>query len=332
MRRSILLFSLLFLFACQQQDKALVQENNDKAPLEVLTTENPELKYENLQLFPIVADQQFVEGHAVAASFKNLKEAISNDKFRITEKKPYGRFEDSGAVNSLTVQNKSQDTVFMMSGDVVQGGRQDRVIAMDLVVPPRTITDIPVFCVEQNRWSYMENDQMIDDHQAQQNKKIYAFTGYYNVASNDLRKTVNQSKNQQEVWSKVSQITTKHEAGTSTKAYAGLEQSEEFTNLRNKYLSFFNGKMSEENVVGVIAVSGDQVMGADVFAHPALFQKQFESLLHSYVTDAITNGSDVAVNANQIEEYAKDLLNEYSAPKSKGRYQYGGMTVHFSKF
>ena len=73
----------------------------------------------------------------------------------------------------------------------------------------------------------------------------------------------------------MSQITTKHEAGTSTKAYAGLEQSEEFTNLRNKYLSFFNGKMSEENVVGVIAVSGDQVMGADVFAHPALFQKQF---------------------------------------------------------
>ena len=112
----------------------------------------------------------------------------------LQRKKPYGRFEDSGAVNSLTVQNKSQDTVFIMSGDVVQGGRQDRVIAMDMVVPPRTITDIPVFCVEQNRWSYMENDQMIDDHQAQQNKKIYAFTGYYNVASNDLRKTVNQSK------------------------------------------------------------------------------------------------------------------------------------------
>ena len=331
MRRSILLFSLLFLMACQQQEKAPAETTANLPDFTVFTSDNPELKYENLQLFPIVAEEEFIQVNAVAANFKNLKEAMANDRFRITEKKPFGRSDDMGAVNSLTVQNKSQDTVFIMSGDVVQGGRQDRIIAMDMVIPPRTITDIPVFCVEQNRWNYVENNEIVDDHQAQQNKKIYAFTGYYNVASHDLRKTITQSGNQQAVWEKVSQITATNKANTSTGTYTALEQSEDFTALRDKYLRFFEGKLQDENIIGVIAVSGDKIMGADIFAHPKLFQKQFSALIHSYITDAITNGSKVKVDEQQMDAYTLDLIKDYQQPKPNAKCNFEGALVHYSK-
>ena len=333
MRRSILLFALLsFLFACQQQESNQQQDTAGVSnSFEVISTDNPELQYENLQIIPILASNKFIEENAAAANFKNLGEAIDNSKFRITEKKPYGRSDDMSAVNSLTVQNKSQDTVFIMSGDVVQGGRQDRVIAMDLVVPPKTITDIPVFCVEQNRWNYIENNEIVDDHEAEQKKKIFAFTGYYNVASNDLRKTVAQSKNQQEVWDKVSQITATNKATTKTGTYSALEQSEEFTALRDKYLKFFEGKLQEDKIVGVIALSGNEVLGADIFAHPNLFQKQFKSLIHSYVTDAITNGNEVAVSDEKIDQFTQELLKEYNNPKPGTQCKFEGTMVHYSK-
>ena len=285
-----------------------------------------------MQLFPIRATESFIEANAGAAELVNLKEAISDKRFRITEKKPYGRMNDNGAVNALTVQNKSEHTVFLMAGDVVQGGRQDRVIAADMAIPPRTITDIPVFCVEQNRWYYQEDDEVVDDHMAQQNKKIFAFTGYYNVASSQVRKSVTLSKNQEEVWQSVSKVTVANKASSETGAYANLEKSEDYTQLRNQYLHFFQDKFdASENVVGVIAVTGKEILGADIFANPELFQKQYKALIHSYITDAITDGAEVAASKERIEFFVKELKKDYKQPQANAKYRFNDAMVHYTK-
>ena len=60
---------------------------------------------------------------------------------------------ETGNVSRLAIQNDSDREVFVQAGDIVKGGRQDRVIAVSLLVPPKSgRVPIGAFCVEQGRW------------------------------------------------------------------------------------------------------------------------------------------------------------------------------------
>ncbi|MBK8428397.1 MAG: hypothetical protein IPL27_21635, partial [Lewinellaceae bacterium] len=181
------------------------------------------------------------------------------------------------------MQNKSQDTIFILSGDVVTGGKQDRVIAQDQIVMPGTVRNMDVFCVEQGRWS--SNDTLA----APAKQKLYAFSGYYSVASPKVRQAVQRTGSQQEVWAAVASVTKANGATSATSTYAALETANEQKNKRDAYLRFFEGKLDiEPQVVGMVAVCGDQILGVDIFGNSDLFRREYTSLLHGYVTEAAT--------------------------------------------
>lgn len=322
---SFILVLILGFLACRPEVKEQsTQLDNDHA-LQLLTDDRPEWQYEHLRLYPIVASESFVADNAAAAELKTLSEAIDTYGFRISEKKPFGRFEDSGAVNNLTVQNKTSDPVFLMGGDVVQGGRQDRVVGEDQIIAARSLQDIPVFCVEQGRWNFHEEVADPEDI-ADRQDKVFAFSGYYHVASADIRHTLSGNKSQQEVWEKVSQLNNAHSIDSQTGAYASLEGSEEFTRRRDAYLRFFEDKFSGvENMVGIMAVSGQQIIATDVFGHPNLLQRQLGALLHSYTIDAITSGAEVSVGEKQLQ---RQLTRTNKALSENGVTRYEGALVH----
>lgn len=64
------------------------------------------------------------------------------------------REQGEGNVPKLTVINTGSKPVLLAVGDVIQGGRQDRVIVSDALIPPtkQPIT-VAVNCVESGRWS-----------------------------------------------------------------------------------------------------------------------------------------------------------------------------------
>lgn len=312
MSKNLFLYALvLVLFSCQniEPNKSITDTQNLDVGFEADLSVNPELIYEKLQLIPIVADDAFISNNVEVADYQGLNKAIENPKFRIVEKKSYGRQNDAGAVNSLTVLNKSDEVVFLMAGDIVEGGNQDRVLAQDRIIQPHTITDVSVFCVERNRWSPRNEE----DQTAQPNsKRAIAFSGYYNVASSDLRKTIIESKNQEKVWEKVEAVTAINNAKSETGTYANLENSDTYTTKRDEYLQFFDGKfLDDEHVIGVIAVSGNKMLATDIFAHPNLFKSKFPSLIHSYVTDAITNGQKVSMEVSQKEKLSKSVQSAF---------------------
>ncbi len=75
--------------------------------------------------------------------FLTLDEALRARKVIVHETKQ---------VHQLAIENVSTEEVFVQAGDIVKGGQQDRTIANDLVVPPRS-GKVPLasFCVEQGR-------------------------------------------------------------------------------------------------------------------------------------------------------------------------------------
>src|ERR1700751_5396622 len=87
----------------------------------------------------------FVHGSAAqGAEPMSLEEALTNGRVKVSE---------TGSVNDLTVENVGDDEVFVQAGDIVKGGQQDRVLSVDLLLPPHSGEgSIAAFWVEHGRW------------------------------------------------------------------------------------------------------------------------------------------------------------------------------------
>lgn len=322
MRILSLLVLALGLLACQPTTSNPNTEAVSDSAIELDLSAHPQWQKDNFRLVPITAEAEWIAAQEKLAQYKVLSEALAHERFRVTEKKPYGRFEDSGAVNTLTVQNKTDETVFMMAGEVVQGGNQDRVIAEDIVMAPRSIQDISVFCVEKGRWTY-EGDHALNEA----DKKVFAFRGYYNVAPGQIRRSV-RSGSQQAVWDEVHTITSVHRASSATNALAGLEGNADFVGERTDYQRFFSDKLEgNEEIIGFIAVEGNRILGADIFGHPNLLNRQFEALSAGYITDALSDSSSGSVSDERLQTFGQQLFAEM---ERKG-LQHEGLLVHHSK-
>ncbi len=269
-------------------------------------TELKNYTYENLRLYPIKARQSFTDTFYKVGNYLSLKEALEKKKVIITEQL------GGGAVNTLTIENISNDTIMIMAGEVITGGKQNRIVGKDLVLLPHSgKIDLSVYCVEAGRW---ENASTGTNQ----------FQGYFNVGSMGLRKVVDKKQDQGAVWAKVDSINLLNSTGNSTKTYTGINSSEDFTKKLKAYTDFFKEKiLAEQNVIGVVVVSGNKVLGCDMFATTDLFKNNFENLLASYATDAIISGATVTASVNTIKEYMDKLLTseeEQSATvKEKGK-------------
>ena len=59
-----------------------------------------------------------------------------------------------GQVNTLFLSNTGKKPLYVMGGEVVLGGQQDRMLSRDTIIPPgKTLIPITVFCVEHGRWT-----------------------------------------------------------------------------------------------------------------------------------------------------------------------------------
>lgn len=88
----------------------------------------------------------FVHGASVAGPVPaTLQEALAKGSVEVFE---------TGNVQELQIENTGEEPVFVQFGDLVKGGRQDRVLTVSLVLPPKS-GRVPIgsYCVEQGRWS-----------------------------------------------------------------------------------------------------------------------------------------------------------------------------------
>src|SRR5438445_44574 len=92
--------------------------------------------YENLTIFLIHGTDELT-----GKLFVPLQEAMERKLVIVHE---------TSEVNELTIENVSQtEEVFVQAGDIVKGGQQDRVLAVDLIIPAHSgKMPIAAFCVE----------------------------------------------------------------------------------------------------------------------------------------------------------------------------------------
>jgi hypothetical protein len=302
-----------FMFAQYTYDKLLVDflQKGEEAK---------KYTFENLRLYPIHAKEGFKKEFRDVGNYMSLQDAMEKKKIKVTENM------EGASVNELTVENISADTIIIITGEIVKGGKQDRIIDKDMLLKPKSgKVKLPVFCVESGRWS-------------SRNAKSEEFNVQYNVATMSLRKVVEKEADQQKVWSKVDEINSKNKTVSDTKTYTAIDRSAAFKTKLNAYLLFFKTRFSsEQDVIGVVVASGDKVFGCDMFATPQLFKQNFDNLLHAYSTEAILNGKPPTISSNAVKGYMDKLLTneqmQESTLKEKGnKFEEKGKKLRVTSF
>jgi hypothetical protein len=264
------------------------QYNTTNLKVDAAAPDKP-LVLDHLGIYPVIANEAFLRAFAQLERSTPMKRALGEGQLTLTEK-------SGGAeVNKLMATNAGKDTIYLMQGEVVSGGKQDRVLAQDMLLAPGQTIDVAAFCVEQGRWD------------AGGEKRAFATTT--GVSAKEVRKAAAKDKDQQAVWRNVEVYLEENAVKAPTGTLNALQHDSTFNRSVARYRAHFADAFAgRTDVVGVVAVSGGQVIGCDLFATPALFQGAFEGLLTAYITEAITRGGPVKLGPAEASTFLQRLL------------------------
>ena len=279
-------------FMKYEADSVSLNETNEFTEMEKKFTHG------NLRIYMLRANDKYVTANRDIGNYTSLQEAIKGKKIKISEL-------DGGTVNTLEFENTSRDTIMILAGEVVTGGKQDRVVGQDLILPPnKGKVKVAVFCVEHHRWSPQGSG--------------YQFTGHQGITSGKVRHGAVVDKSQGKVWEEVADVNKKNKTETSTGTYVAIQNSETLKTELPKYVSHFEKlMMADSNYIGFVAVTGDTIISADLFATNQMFKKQAPQLLKSVAVEAITNGTVVAIAAIKVMDFLNEFLKDETKQEEK---------------
>jgi hypothetical protein len=250
------------------------------------------ISHGNLTIFPVVASSTHD-----ASQFMTLDEGLRSGEVIVTEagrvqplirrgSRPIPRG-GGGEVNRLVLVNNSSRPLLLLAGEIVTGGKQDRVIGKDRIVPAQSDADLSVFCVEPGRWTEVSSN----------------FKGMTaQMAQPSVRSKAMADKDQQKVWNSVraAQESAVVAAAPSaapelrgTSSYAkvmdNVEVKKQVDEIAAPVQRDYQGLIRElraRNAVGVVAAVNGRIIWADVFASTPLLEKYWPKLVRSYAAEA----------------------------------------------
>lgn len=285
MRHALGLFAIPLVFA------ATVFADTPKSPPQVPPAAKDALSERTTMLAPIQVDSLTLTPIVVTAakdgkddSLLVLDEAMAAGQVKIQEIA-------DGNVNGLTFVNKADHPVFVMAGEVIIGGKQDRIIGRNTVIPANTTQEVPVFCVEHGRWD----------------GKTKEFATAKALAHGRLRGQASYAA-QQDVWNEVAakNKARKTESASDTYRKVAQQQSDGTLATMEKQVNAALAKLpaaDRSRMVGYAVALNGTVATVDLFGSPTLFKKLETKLVRSYLTEAV----DVAAQKDVKPPSAADV-------------------------
>ncbi|WP_205509378.1 ARPP-1 family domain-containing protein [Longitalea arenae] len=273
--------------------------------------------YKNLKIIPI-RPKGWAGPARVVPGVISLSQGLANGSVVVSERGSAA----TENVHWLRINNNGTESVYIGSGEIILGGRQDRMVSKDTILPPsRKDQYIPVMCVEEGRWSNKE-------------KKFQ----YSNYADPSLRKVLDKSKNQVLVWKEIASQLDKSSVKSPTLAYLAHRSEKKYTPEQDEYLRYFtNAFKTDSSIMGFVCMSGDKVIGCDIYAGSNLFYGELQPLLHGYIEEAIRFGSTPVIEDEKVKAYLNPILTDETSQelylKKNGKmYKYKEKVVHITSY
>ena len=275
------------------------------------------IRHGALTIFPVVAgsshdtrefitlDEGLRSGEVVvseAGSVSPLVRPRHNDGVRREERR------EGAQVNSLVLVNNSKRPLILLAGEIVTGGKQDRIIGKDRLVPAESDPiDLGVFCVEPGRWVGTSHNFQKTPAMVQPSVRAKAMS----------------DKDQQKVWNEVGNARTAMAAGLPASASQSVEVTSSYAKvventevqrkldavavpLEREYQSLIS-QLKDKNAVGVVVSVNGEIIWADIFASSDLLAKYWPKLVRSYAAEAVTSQTK---HGGLDEKAAQQFLNQ----------------------
>ncbi len=251
------------------------------------------IKFHNISIVPVTTPK--------IANFKRytlLEEGFANKTFAVRELKGNA---GEAQVSHVEVRNQGNDPVYLLGGEMVLGGKQDRIIAQDTVVAATgKWTQVGVFCVEQGRWKG-------------QNMK---FSSAKAMADVSIRRAA-MSGSQSAVWSEVAKKNAIHGTSSRTQTYRRTIQKRALRNKIKPYVAELRDKLPQDKkLAGLVFGINGNIHVADIFGNPVLFDALSEKLLSAYVLEALGHQTN-AMAKTVSTEAAKGFISKGRRAKAK---------------
>jgi ARG and Rhodanese-Phosphatase-superfamily-associated Protein domain len=306
------------------------------------------IRHGNLTVFPVVAAKSYPTGE-----FLTLDEGLRSGEVVVTEagqarglirRHPVAAVERDGAqVNRLVLINNSKKPLLLLAGEVVTGGKQDRVIGKDRIVPAESDPiDLGVFCVEPGRW--VASSEHFGASGATYASRVApgAIGGSAGgtihggpaplpstmMVQPSVRAKAMGDKDQNEVWAEVRKqqqamqtVEATAAAPTvateiaSTSSYAKVMENDDVKQrvdavarpIEQSYQSLIR-QLRDRNAVGVVVAVNGRIIWADIFASTDLLEKYWPKLVRSYASEAVvTRAKDIEVAASRAQAFLENM-------------------------
>jgi hypothetical protein len=291
----------------------------------------------NLTIFPVVSSASHD-----TREFLTLDEGMRSGEVLITEagsepplirRRPQYPPPQPGSaqVNTLMLVNNSKRPLLLLAGEIVTGGRQDRIVGKDAIIAPESDADLDVFCVEPGRWTGVS-------------EKFGAagVAGGVSMVQPSVRTEAMANKNQQGVWNEVNKakqsmsetvevtagapmVATEEAQIAGTTSYARVMQNHTVTKqidriaepIEHSYESSMR-ELRARNAVGVVVAINGQIEWADIFASTDLLQKYWPKLVRSYAAEAVErSGRSGGLSAKDAQRFLDDLSGTHEVVESE---------------
>jgi hypothetical protein len=301
------------------------------------------IRHGNLTVFPVVAAASHDTG-----AFLTLDEGLKSGEVEVTESgmirglmrrsppprgvHPQYPMHDGAQVNRLMLVNNSKRPLLLLAGEIVTGGKQDRVIAKDRIVPAESDPiDLDVFCVEPGRWV------------GSSGKFELGSVGGAVMAAPSVRSKAMADKNQAAVWEQVAKSREEMSASLEasaprasrelkeTTSYAKVMQNDDVRkrvdavagSVEKEYASTIQ-QLRDRNAVGVVVAVNGELIWADIFASTSLLEKYWPKLVRSYASDAVVaRAKGATVSETQAQSFLDNLHGRHETVDSEpGLYRH----------
>jgi hypothetical protein len=305
------------------------------------------IRHGNLTVFPVVSSASHDTG-----GFLTLDEGLKSGDVEVTESgsargmirrrphdggvvQPTYPAHDGAQVNRLVLVNNSNRPLLLLAGEIVTGGKQDRVIGKDRIVPAESDPiDLDVFCVEPGRW-------------VGSSSKFEFGSVNGAMAAPSVRGSAMADKDQAKVWSEVGKATqtvtveVQAEAPavsgelSSTTSYAKVMRNDQVKSkvdavarpIEQEYESTIK-QLRDRKAVGVVVAVSGEIVWADIFASTNLLEKYWPKLVRSYATEAVvTRAKGAQVTEKAAQTFLEDLHGRHETVDSEpGLYRHTEVT------
>ena len=224
-------------------------------------------QHQSLSVFPLFANANM----ASSMNYMLLDAALATEAFKITE------ISESGTVPLLAAQNDLDQPVFLLDGDELVGAKQNRVLNLSMMLAPKSLTQIPVSCVEAGRWN-RRSAKFASSGRTQ-------FSGgrasRMRSVSESLARKREARSDQGMVWDDISRKMLRMGSESRTGAMADI-----FEQRAASLKSYAEALKPIHEAVGAVFAIDNRIAGIEVFDQPSTYAAVAGKIIAGYALDA----------------------------------------------